>query len=255
MTRTMDPAHFNRIGNDPGVRPRLGGEGVLDFTPLVEDPANVAFTSEHGGLLCVALGAGRYEVHTLVLERGRGLEAARLAHGVADYMFARTDCVEARTTVPQGNVAALALARACGFELSVRSRLPWDTQNSVEAGYYTLTLERWALTSAQTAVRGVAFHLSLAEALALVGVTDHHPPDPVHDRIVGATALMVAGGQAEKGVRFYNVWAQIAHYAPIQLLRLHPPVLDVADAIVSVTPEGALQILRCRERRTPCLSA
>jgi hypothetical protein len=252
----MDAGHFTRIANDPSVRPWLGGRGPIDFTPILEDPANLAFASPHGGIVAVALGSGRYDIHTLFLEAGRGREALETARAVSQFLFTRTDCLEGRTTVPALNRAGRGLALRVGFERRFDSLLPWTDGDRIEAGFFSLTLERWALTAPSTAAVGAAFHAELARAKREVGSTlPAHPDDPVHDRMVGAAALLVVGGQAEKGVRFYNVWAQCAQYAPITLVRAHPPILDVVDAVVTVTTVGSFEVLRCREGRPLCPSA
>jgi hypothetical protein len=256
MTHSMDVAHFNRVANDPSVRPWLGGTGPLEFAPIIGDPSNFAFASEHGGILAVALGSGRYDIHTLFLEEGRGLEALETARDVADFLFGRTDCVEARTTVPLLNRAGLGLAKRIGFELRFESALPWHDGDTVPAGFYTLTLERWALTAPSARHAGAEFHQALeAEKHRLGSTLPGHPDDEVHDRIAGSAVIMTRGGQVEKAVRFYNVWAQVTRYDTIALLRVYPPILDVQGFTMSMTAGGELVMLRCGEGREVCPSA
>ena len=243
--RTLDATSLTAIANHPDVRPFLGGTAVLDLAALVEDPANITMETAHGGLICIAIGAGRYDVHTLFLPEGRGGEAYDAMCVMADYMFSVTDCTEGRTTVPSMNRGAALAARRAGFELRYTSELPWG-DSSTAAEFLALTIERWALRSPMTLALGQWFHETLTEAKkAARSAQPAHADDPVHDHIVGAVGAMARGGQPEKAVRFYNVWAACARYAPIQLLRAHPIIIDVQDAIVEWSGTE-LEVLRCR---------
>jgi len=250
ITRTMDARHLNAVANHPDVRGWLGGPAAagesVDLTPIVENPAHLAFETPHGGFVAVALGSGRYDVHSLFLVEGRGAEACTAQGEALRYMFAATDAIELRTTVPTRNRAAAAFAKRAGFEVRFTGHVPWAGETREEADCCGLALDRWALRDPQASALGVWFHEALATAKAAAGSAQPvHDPDPVHDAMVGAAVLLVHAGHVEKAVRVYNVWAQCAHYAPIALLRVRPPVLDVGDAIVEATP-GGLEVLRCR---------
>lgn len=243
--RTLDGTHLTHVANHPDVRPFLGGTAVLDLAGLVEDPANITIETANGGLIGVAIGAGRYDVHTLFLPEGRGAEASHAMSLMAEYMFSVTDCVEGRTTVPVVNRGAALAARRAGFELRYTSELPWGDSHT-GAEFFALTIERWALRSPMTLALGQWFHEALAAAKNEAGSAQPtHPEDRVHDHMVGAVCAMARGGQPEKAVRFYNVWAACARYAPIQLLRAHPIIIDVQDAIVEWNGTD-LEVLRCR---------
>jgi len=246
VQRTLDGRRLTAIANHPDVRPWLGGgDEPIDMVPLVENPGNLTFETASGGVLCVGLGAGRYDVHSMFLPDGRGAEALDAMTAVADYMFTTTDCIEGRTTVPMLNRAALVAARRAGFEQRYTSQIPWGT-SYVEAEFYALSLERWALRSPLTLRWGQDFHVRLEAAKHAAGSARVvHADDPVHDHIVGATALMAQRGLVNKAVNFYNVWATCGTYAPIQLLRVLPTILDVQDAIIEVTATG-MEVLKCR---------
>ncbi|HLX21627.1 MAG TPA: hypothetical protein VKR23_15890 [Gaiellaceae bacterium] len=246
VRRTLDGARLTVVVNDPEVRPTIGGDGALDLTPLIQDPLNVCFETDHGGILCLALGSGRYDVHSLFLPEGRGAEAFDAMQAVADYMFSATDCTEGRTTVPCAHRPAAFAARKAGFESRFTIAIPWTGGTPVTAEFFALPIERWALKSPTTAPLGAWFHTQLADAKAAAGSPlPTHADDPVHDAIVGAVVLMVQAGNPEKAVRFYNVWAGCTQYAPIVLVRTRPIVLDVQDALVEASA-GGFEVLRCR---------
>ena len=110
MKRTLEPARFNEIANDPAVRPWLGfGRSEIDLGDVVRDPRNFCFLTdtETGCYIMHRLADGLYEAHTLSYPgRGCAVAMARLRDLVLDFMFARTDCVEITTKVPDGHQAA-----------------------------------------------------------------------------------------------------------------------------------------------------
>jgi hypothetical protein len=46
-------------------------------------------------------------------------------------------------------------------------------------------------------------------------------------------------------VRFYNIWASCSGYATITLVRQHPAIIDLLDAVVEVRA-GSMEVLLCR---------
>lgn len=251
VRRTMDAAVLNELVNDPAVREALPGSEPLDLSPLIDEPGNLAFytgprDTPDGALLLIAIGSGRYDVHSLFRPEARGRQAYELMRDVADFMFAATDCTDGRTTIPEPYRAARVAARRTGFRSLFTSPIPWGDA-WVAAECLTLTLDHWALEeSARTEPLGAWFHAQLEAAKHTAGSRgETHPHDPIHDRAVGAAGLMMQHGQPEKAVRFYNIWAACAHYASIALLRTRPIVVDLRDAIVEVRPD-TLEVLRCR---------
>lgn len=248
--RSMNVEHFHRIINHETVRQYMGGDGELtreNLAPIIDDVNNYAFETEHGGYILWNLGSGRYDVHSLFLPEGRGLEAARAMHEVSMYMFTRTDCTEGRTTVPEMNAGAMVLAKRGGFELRFElDRLSWKTGQTIKASFLSLTLEKWALTSPATLAAGRWFHEQLEAAKQAAGSEkDVHVDEAVHDRMAGAVLLMVRGGQAEKAVAFYNAWAMTTRYATIGLRSKKPLVLDIGDAVIEAAGDS-MEILLCR---------
>jgi len=246
--RSFDVEHFERVANDPSVRPFIGGDGDVVLKDIVTDPQNFCFKTANGAFLLWALGAGRYDVHSLFLPDGRGLEASQAMWEVAAYMFTHTDCLEGRTTVPEGNAAAGALAMRGGFERRFKlERMPWRNDGTtVKANFLSLTLEKWALTDNGNHVAGDWFHEALERAKVDAGSQQPvHADEPVHDYMAGAAIRMILGGQVDKAINFYNAWAMTAHYATIRLLSKKPVVIDVVDAVIEARP-GGMVILSCR---------
>jgi RimJ/RimL family protein N-acetyltransferase len=114
IERTFDAAWFNGICNLPEVRPGLGGEGPIDVSPLLTNPANYALRASHGGFILVGHGAGFYSVHTQFAAEGRGAHALKAMRAGFDFMFTRTDCMRIYSHCPDSNPAALAFAKAGG---------------------------------------------------------------------------------------------------------------------------------------------
>ncbi len=247
LKRTLDPSALNRVANHPEVRPWLGGEGEVDLTGLVMNPANFAFQGEHGGFIAQKIGEGRYEVHSLFLPSGRGGESlACAAEGMA-FMFCATDCSELVTKCPEGNPAALGLARAGGFREQFRRERCWPFNGEmVSVSYQALSLQRWVERDAECLNVGHWFHEKLTSLKSAHGSElPVHDDDDAHDRAVGASVRMVLAGNPRKAVWAYNRWAVFAGYAPITLLSEAPVLIDVVDAIVS--PCGAdMEIVLCR---------
>jgi hypothetical protein len=223
ITRTTDAAFINSVLNDEAVRPWVAdlGEGEIDITPIVENPANVCLVGEHGAFVCLKFFEGIYEVHSAVLSAGRGEWARRFAHAGAHYMFTATDAVEILTRVPEGHVAAAALIYSMGFtpqfktppECRFRGKL-------VPVSVYTLTLQDWSVKLAgPLAEKGRRLHEWMNSQID----GEPHAEDPDHNRIVGITFDMFKAGRAAKATVFYNRWAYAARHPPITLLSVDPP--------------------------------
>jgi hypothetical protein len=244
IERTFDAAWFNGICNLPEVRPGLGGEGPIDVSPLLTNPANYALRASHGGFILVGHGAGFYSVHTQFAAEGRGAHAIKAMRAGFDFMFTRTDCMRIYSHCPDSNPAALAFAQAGGAR-------PWfRKENDALLGpgqVVSWDIFDWAVSEPALEAEGNAFHEMLEDAKADAGSDlPQHADDPWHDRCVGAVARMCKRGQARKGVGLYNLWAGAAGYAPIQLLSEAPPLVDVGDGIVGLSTEGELEVMQCR---------
>lgn len=245
VRRTMDATFLNAVANHPAVRPHIAIDPStpLDMSGLVENAANYALVTDHGGFLVVALDPGRYEVHSQFLPKGRGRHAYEAMRAGLRFMFTETDCVELVTRVPDNNAPAKSLAASAGFLEAFRRDRAWG---DVGISYQSLTLDRWAGNAADLEIEGEHFHAALDDARAkLGGTTTSHPEDAAHDRAVGAAFLMFRAGQTAKGSWFYNRWAALAGYAPAVLLSHTPVVLDINDAVLTLSG-GEMEVMKCR---------
>lgn len=245
VVRTLDATHLNAVANDPDVRPDLGGEGALDLTPAVSDPANVTVVTAHGGFIAVAAGAGRYEIHSLFRPDGRGRESIRAMRAGLDYLFAATDATELVTKVPQVNLAARGLARLAGFSPLFTSVIPWGAERA-PTDFLSLSAQQWALKSSTALALGHWFHEAMTDAMTQRASTlpAHSDADDVHDRMAGAAVLMCRAGNARKAEWFYNAWARFVGYPWIRVLGEHPVVLDLEGLIVECRA-SSMEILSC----------
>lgn len=250
LRRTLDAETLNAAGNHPEVFPHLGltGEpGDLDVSGLVANPANVAMANEHGGFIGENLGNGTYEVHSLFTPEGRIGLARATAQGLR-YLFTATDCMKVVTKVPACNRPAAALARVSGFVPVFDRADAWGAPDGVRCAvsYQAITFDQWKARDPELEAEGHRFHDALETTKAAAGSElSTHPDDPAHDRAVGAAALMIRAGNVAKAVVLYNEWARFAGYAPITLLSLTPPIIDVLDAVVTAR-DGEMEILSCR---------
>lgn len=245
MRRTFGSEALNRIGNDPDVRPWLGGDGPLDFSSAVENIDNIALVSDSGGFVGFDQGAGRYEVHSLFSPSRKPRRLAILAmRDALAYMFTSTPCVELVTKVPIDNRAAKGLARIAGFEKRFDGTRNWSGDVEKQIGFYGLNLEAWALKSMDALRLGRWFHATL-ETLKTATQSLAHPEDVVHDRIVGATIAMLRSGLLWKAVSFYNQWASWAGYEAIDVLSEKPLVVEFDHMRIEII-SNRIEVLSCQ---------
>lgn len=244
--RTFDASIFNEVANIPSVRKVLGGGmDALDYTTALNNPRNCAFRNEEGGFICANIYGSTYEVHTFFSPRNgadqKEIEALMLRSEL--YMFARTDCQELVTRVPDGNRWADALANKFGFRDIGRQQNWMDGKGAMMK---RKSLEDWARGAPETFRAGREFHETLERAKREAGSgLPTHVDDPLHDSVVGAAMLMAKGRQLIKGISFYNYWAVMAGYRPVVVLSEHPAVVDVHDAIIGIE-DGKMEVLTCR---------
>jgi|SRR3972149_236101 len=246
-----DAAFLNEIANHPEVRPWLGGEGPVDYGPIMAVPSTVAVANEHGGFLFHEHGPGRFEVHSQFLPEGRGRCALAAMVEARRFMFTATDCLELRTRVPANNRAAWSLARHAGFQESFRREKSWPTPSGerVDISFQVLHLERWRALDAELPALGHWFNEELERAKIAAGSKiPTHPDDEAHDRAVGAALSMAWAGKPHKALWAYNDWARFAAYAELELVSDAPVIIDIADAIIRLEP-GRMEVVECRERQ------
>src|SRR6185312_16925279 len=160
VCREFSAERVNAVVNHPEVRPWVGGgEGPVDLTPLVANPANVLLTGEGGGVLFQCLAPGLYEAHCQFLPEARGPQSIQAVKDALRWLFTSSDAVQIVTKVPAGNKAALGLVRAIhGQKLFEREKV-WPVGDELQGvGYYSLTLMQWAGKADGLAVSGQWFH-------------------------------------------------------------------------------------------------
>lgn len=247
FARTMEAPGFNAIANHPAVRPWLGGDEPMDLTGTLAHPDNVAGLAPGGGFICVALGDGRYDVHSLFLPDREPQEAITTMRAALDYFFASTDGVTLVTKVPKGNRAALGLAKLAGFTLAWTGTVQWTATETRELDCYELGLDKWAARSQAALAAGTWLHDAMDETKTANGsaLADHSAEDAIHLQMAGAALLMVLAGNALKGVQLYNRWATVSAYPFIRLVRAHPAIIDLDGILVECRGE-VLEVLSCR---------
>lgn len=232
IERATSAERINAILNHPDVRPWVAdtAEGPLDVSRQVADAGNVCLVGEHGAFFCFKFFPGTFEVHTQILPEGRGRWARDFALAGARYMFTATDAVEILTRVPEGHVAAAALARAMGFRVQFSTPPECLFRGKrVPCTIYALTIQDWALHESED--DGARFHEWLNRQ---VSVGEPHDPDPDHNRIVSIALAMIKAGQVVKGVLWYNRWCAAARHEPIALLSLEPPRIRFDAGILTM---------------------
>lgn len=239
IERTFDASFINEVANDPSVRPYIADEtGTIDLSPQVEDRDNVCLIGKHGAFVCFKYFEGYYEVHTMVLQRGRGAWAREFAIAGAHYMFTRTPCLEILTRVPERHKAARQLTEFMDFILRpIDSECKWNGMQ-MQCDVYSLTIQDWSLRPNELLVeRGVEFHRWLNEQVK-EGVP--HADSYWHNKIVGTCLEMIDGGQVAKAVAWYNRCALAARHETIELLSMEPLRVRF-DAGVLTKIDGEIQ--------------
>lgn len=235
MRRTLNPATINRAANLPDVRPWLGVPqmGDLDFAPLVGDAANVTLANDHGGFICHRIGEGLYEVHSVFAPEGRGRLRAETARGQA-FLFTATDCVRIVTKVPACNPRAAALARLSGFAEAFSRPDSWDAPDGSRCAvsFQELTLEAWV---------GVCPGLP-EEGAALAAMVGLEGQDDFTLRTLGALALMLKSGTADKAAWLYGSRAAFGGLPPLSFLAVCPPVVALNGATLQAV-SGRLELI------------
>jgi hypothetical protein len=247
VRRTLDAAQINGIANHPEVRPHIGYPdlGALDFGQFLDNPLNHALAFEDGAFLFAHHEPGRYEVHTLILPKGRGAGVVPASIAAARFMFTATDATEILTKVAGSNKPADLMCRRVGFAPAFTRKAAWCDGSDLT--YFVLTLDAWRARDDLLLEEGWAFHAAIDAAKRACGSTlPTHPDDDAHDRAVGAACLMAKAGNSRKAIHLYNRWARFAGYQPGALINDAPATFDIGDAVIAFNPD--LEILKCRQQ-------
>lgn len=238
---------LNAVVNHPVVRPWVADEaaGVLDMTETVASDNTILLMGEYGGCLCFKMLPGVYEVHTQVVPEGRGQWALDFVRAGAHWMFTHTDAFEILTRVPRGHTAAKALTLAAGMNYEfTRPDGCRFRERVLPVDIYGFRIQDWVNHAQGLVERGAWFHDRLHAEAARLGIEDKpHGDDENHNRYVGATYDMVAGGQAGKAVTFYNRWALAARHPTIALISREPPVVRFDIGLLAMRG-GDIEVIR-----------
>jgi len=241
IMRTMNAAIFNEVCNHPEVRPWLGGEGLIDTAPVLDNPGNYGLFGEGGGFILVAGPAASYEVHSQFVPEGRKHSFEAMRAGM-DYMFTRTNALQLTTFLPDNNPAARGLALKGGFK-------EWFRRENTPLGPGTqarIDIDDWICRTPDLEADGERFHHAIEDAKAKFGSKlPNHPEDKLHDRYAGAALLMCERGQMMKAEALYNRWAVNAGYTPIKRISDAPPLMDVGEGVLVTLGSDGLEVLQC----------
>lgn len=247
ITRAVDAKFINEVLNHPAVRPHVHAPaGIrLDMTQVVSNPNHVVLTGEHGGMIFIQHVKGVYEIHTQVLPDGRGAWALQMAQECVDWLFSKTNAIEVFTRVPEGNVAAMALTRACGAK---PEETVWQELSGVmsKVTIFSGRIQDWIRIAPQLPARGQLFHVKLAEKYKAMNLNlAVHDEDPWHDRHVGAAVGMFLGGQPVKGMMVFNRYAAMSMAPPMKILSLDPLVVDITDCRLEIIGDD-FEVITCQ---------
>lgn len=120
IERTRDMGLVREIVTDPAIWPHVQEDGAgQDWEPLDHDGFQWMLVTDPlpaGVFLVHARGLACYEMHTCLLPRTWGKQAADAAQLLLRWAFTETSCRKMITAVPAYNRAALRFARAGGMQ-------------------------------------------------------------------------------------------------------------------------------------------
>jgi hypothetical protein len=242
IERRFDAHLINKIANIPDVQRWVRGyaQVPLDLSNVAADDANVLLTGQHGCMMFMPKLPNIFECHTLIAPAGRGEWGKTFVQACFHQIFTLTDCLEVVTKIPKGNLGARVMAKLCHFTPEFVQKAGWVLDlDPIPAEWFSLHVQTWMRTAPGLRERGVWFHDRLEAAFKRLGrEEENHPDDEVHDRHVGAAVELLLGGQVDKAVVFYNRWAAMAGYAPIEIACPNPLLVDIGSAVLRFTDDG-----------------
>lgn len=147
------------------------------------------------------------------------------------FMFTATDCIELRSFVPDGNIAAERLCGVAGLRKTYRRENYFDLSGTkVGCQFYTLTFEEWVANSDTCKKRGEGFRTFIESHVK----GDNHPEDEINDKFVGAAILGCENGNPLKGIAKYNVWAGTTGYASAKIESFNPLVINIGTCLLQL---------------------
>lgn len=253
IERQHSADRINVVLNHPAIRPWVANDrdGVIDLSATIADQRNVVLMGEHGGVAFLWMQPGVYEAHTQVLPQGRGEWTRALTEACIRHMFTKTNAYEIVTRVPSGHLAAKAAAEAQGMRYEfTRENGVCFRNRIVDAHMYSFRVQDWVPAGIGLIQTGQWFHNRLHQEADRLGIQDlPHADDANHNRYLGAAVEMVIGGQAAKGVGFYNRWVSMSRQARggklqhVSLVSVDPVVISFDLGLLKFS-EGDIEVIR-----------
>jgi hypothetical protein len=248
VKRSFEARPFNAILNDPAVYPFVAqrGTGVIDVTPLVDDPNNILLMADGGGMIFLCQEPGIYEVHTAFLKPNReklsqdGPHIRNVCLAAYRWMFTHTDALTLLMRMPANNRALIVFSPLVGWVKEFERKAVWPTvdEEMVDVTFAAIRYDDWLRKTPDVANSGRWFHQRCEEELRRHGREElQHDDDDHHDLWAGACVEMIFGGQVEKAVILYNRWARLAGYGLISLIARAPLVLEIDGALIQCADE------------------
>lgn len=228
--REMDASVINAFLNAPDIRPWIAdaADGEINVQKQIEHPDVIFLMGEHGGVMLHRYMPEHFEVHTFVESAGRGAWALGMIKSAQHWLFTKTDAKEVLTRIPETHRAALGLTIKAGMTHEfVRPDGVKINGKTISVDIYRLSLQDWIKKAPWLIEKGAQFHEWLNAKAAVLGFSSPHDNDDNHNRYVGAVLEMFLGGQPVKATQMYNRWAVISRHAPIKLVSLSPPTIDM----------------------------
>ncbi len=232
VERASNAIRANEIANHPAVRPYLAdaAAGELDLSAQIASHDNVLLLGRHGAMLFLGYGGGAIaEAHTMVLPSRPQGWSSRFLEACGRWMFTHTSRWEILTRIPQPLESARNLAKKIDMQFAWQVDHPqWPyLGDRVSMEIWSIRLETWLPRQLGLEARGAWLHERMqAEAIRLSIMAPPHENDPAHNVQAGIAYEMAFGGQARKGVSFYNRWALASRHKPIALVSDDPPVVQ-----------------------------
>lgn len=231
LSRATDASVLNVIVNDPSVYPFVRGmsEGDLDLSQVVANPNNHVLTGEHAAILFTIRQVGLYEMNATVLPSGRGDWALIAGRAALEWAFTHTSAVEVVMRAPYCDPWANPFARLLGFSFEFTSPKGWIYNgHPAAADIFSFKIQDWMRTARGLDEAAKGYHSSLAREYVRTGRPDYvKTTDELRDRYIGAMMAMIAGGQPQKAVIFYDRFAQMIGLPTIALVGVNPAVLVI----------------------------
>lgn len=221
IERTFDPAFLNSVIHDPSVREGAEVVAGADLSAIAADLKNFLLVNEHGGFVVIHKMQGVYECHTQFLPAGRGKKAIDAAGQAFRYMFCKTPCERVVTKVRFDNERVKRFTDLFFKQIG----------RTGDYLYYCCDFDDWVLRDDDCQKAGQEFHDMVEQH------TNHDDDDDVHDRFVGAAALLIRAGNYSKAQYFYNRWAVMSGYEPIVKLSDQPLLARAGDMLLSFDEE------------------